>query len=365
VRRANVKDAVPEDYLTGQPQTKYANGDTVKCVACHTVSRDGKYMAAPTDASWGKSLGIYEVTVAAPPTPLVKTVASTGGHGFATISPDDVYVVAAWGGKLWMVDRASGMFVADIALAGGKGTQPDWSPDNQQVVYASAAGDAPTGAAITSVPYLGGTGWGAPVRLTTPGTQSDLFPMCSPDGSWIAFVRGKGGHDDLTAQLWLMRKDGSDPIEMLAANRVVNNATGNGQHQNSQPTWAPDTDEDLQFVAFNSMRAYGLVQKAGTQQIWVAAIDKARLEAGEEPSFPAFRLQFQGLEENNHRAYWTLDVRDPDPGQPDAGPPADAGMCVASGATCVPGQDVCCDSGYVCDSNDDGATYKCVLPIIP
>ena len=24
--------------------------------------------------------------------------------------------------------------------------------------------------------------------------------------------------------------------------------------------------------------------------------------------YPAFRLQFQGLYENNHRAYWTLDV---------------------------------------------------------
>jgi WD40-like Beta Propeller Repeat len=365
VRRANVADAVPEDYVTGVPGTVYPNGDSVDCVACHVVSRDGKYLAAPTKASWDTSLTIYQVTADIPPPVLVKTVENTDGHGFATISPDDNYVVAAWAGVMWMVDRATGNFVSDIALAGLKGTHPDWSPDNTQLVFATGAGDAPGGASIATLPYLGGQAWGTPKKITTPGGQTDLFPMFSPDGSWIAFSRGKGGHGDNTAQLWLVRKDGSDPIELLAANRVVNNATTTGQHQNSQPTWAPPSDEDLEWVAFNSKRAYGVVLGAGTQQIWVAAVDKARLEAGEEPSYPAFRLQFQGLKENNHRAYWTLDVRDPDPNQPDAGPLPDAGMCIAAGSTCVPGQDVCCDSGYFCDTQDNGATYKCLMPIVP
>ena len=32
---------------------------------------------------------------------------------------------------------------------------------------------------------------------------TNLFPMHSPDGKWIAFSRGaKGGHGDLTYQLW-------------------------------------------------------------------------------------------------------------------------------------------------------------------
>ena len=49
-----------------------------------------------------------EVTRAAPPNPLVKQVADTGGHGFATISPDDATSCAAWKGKMWTVDRATG-----------------------------------------------------------------------------------------------------------------------------------------------------------------------------------------------------------------------------------------------------------------
>ena len=43
----------------------------------------------------GKSLWVTEVTKDAPPKPLVKTIANTDGHGFATISPDDATVIAA------------------------------------------------------------------------------------------------------------------------------------------------------------------------------------------------------------------------------------------------------------------------------
>jgi hypothetical protein len=77
-----------------------------------------------------------------------------------------------------------------------------------------------------------------------------------------------------------------------------------------------------------------------------------------DPSFPAFRLQFQGLEEDNHRAYWTLDVRYSDP-PPPYKPPPDAGVCVAAYAACDPVADKCCGAGSRCDSVDDGATYTC------
>ena len=54
--------------------------------------------------------------------------------GWATISPDDVNVVAAWGGKMWQVDRATGNYVVDLPIAPLEGTQPDWSPLGGEVV---------------------------------------------------------------------------------------------------------------------------------------------------------------------------------------------------------------------------------------
>lgn len=364
VRRANIAAAEPEDYITGKPGTTYtAPDDQVKCVACHVVSRDGKYMAAPVGADSGNSLWIMEVTPDAPPTPLVKQIANTGGHGFATISPDNAYVVAAWGGAMWSLDRATGAYLGDLPLGALEGTHPDWRPDGSELVFATGKGDAPGDADLALIDYTAGT-WGTPsVLVAAAGGLSNLFPMFSPDGQWIAFSRGKGGHGDLQAQLFVVAEAGGAPIELINANRVVSNQLGDGQTQNSQPTWAPPGD--LDWVAFNSQREYGVVSPGGTQQIWVAAVDTDAAISGDDPSFPAFRLQFQGLEENNHRAYWTLDVRDPPPPGPDAGPPPDSGMCVVAGGTCDPVTDVCCDSGYVCDTQDNGLTYTCFMPPVP
>jgi hypothetical protein len=362
IRRANVSAAEPEDYITGKPGTVYDNpADKVGCVACHVVSRDGKYMAAPVSAQSGNSLWIMEVTRAAPPNPLVKQIPNTGGHGFPTISPDDAHVVAAWKGKMWMLDRATGATQGDLPLGTIKATHPDWSPDNSQLVFATAEGDAPRGANLAVIPWANGA-WGQPKTIVGPTTGlTNLFPMFSPSGAWIAFSRGsKGGHGDLTAQLWIAGKGGEMPVELINANRIVSNKMGDGQNSNTQPTWAPPGD--YHWVAFNSMREYGVVLPKGRQQLWVAAVDVSKLgQAGVDPSYPAFRLQFQGLNEDNHRAYWTLDVRDK-PRIPQD-PTPDGGVCIAQYAACDPTRDSCCNALDRCDTKDDGATYTCE-PII-
>ncbi len=365
IRRGRISEQNPEDYVVGKPAATQYGSDAIRCVACHVVSRDGKYLAAPTESLDTKSLWVYEVTAAAPPNPLVTSIPSTGGHGFATISPDDVNMVAAYKGLMWQLDRATGNKVVDLPLGAMKGTQPDWSPDGDEVVFANEDGDAPSGAGLARIAYNNGA-WGTPtVFLPPPANKSNLFPMFSPNADWIAFAQGKGGHGDDTAQLFVIASQGSTtPIEMVAANRITSNTTTDGQYQNSQPTWAPPGD--LHWVAFNTKREYGVVSPEGRQQIWVAAVDTTKAGMGVDPSYPAFRVPFQGLNEDNHRAFWTLDVADGSGGSGGGG----GGATTGGGCTdiltvndpCDPLLD-CCETGSYCSSPDNGQTYVCTPPI--
>ncbi|WP_437712418.1 hypothetical protein WMF45_43090 [Sorangium sp. So ce448] len=373
VRRGKISRQTPEDYIVGKPPTTYSDGDKVKCVACHVVSRDGKYMAAPVSANSGNSLWILGITPDAPPDPLVKSVENTDGHVFATISPDDARVVAASKGAMWMVERETGAYVNDLPTGALKGTHPDWSPLGTEVVFATGDGDAPGGASLAHIPYSNGT-WGqASVLLAPPAKKTNLFPSFSPDAAWIAFSQGKGGHGDNTAQLMVLGASGGQPVELLNANRVTSNQMTDGQYQNSQPTWAPPGD--LNWIAFNTKREYGVVRPEGTQQIWVAAIDVQKADAGQDPSYPAFRVPFQGLDENNHRAYWTLDINEDNSGGGGSGG-AGAGGAGAGGSptepVCSEILDVgeicdavndCCQTGSYCDTVDDGVTYTCIASI--
>jgi len=367
VRRGKLSSPDPEDYIVGKPiGTTYPDGDVVQCVACHTVSRDGKYLVAPVKSADTDSLWITEVTNAAPPNPLVKDVPETGGHGFATISPDNAHVVVSFKqDHMWMIDRATGAHIVDLPTqAFGGGTHPDWSPDNTQLVFASNTGDAPGDSSLVVIPWTG-SDWGQPTELLPPlNAQSNLFPMFDHAGQWIAFANGNGGHGDTTAQLWILPGAGGTPIELALANQVTNNVVTDGQYQNSQPTWAPPGD--LDWIAFNSKRPYGVVLAEGTQQIWVAAVDLDKAASGEDPSYPAFRVPFQGLEENNHRAYWTVDIFEGTGGGGQGGSGAGGSPCqsiVQEGDPCSPIED-CCEPGTLCDTLDNGENYICIAPIV-
>src|SRR6185436_19694493 len=90
--------------------------------------------------------------------------------------------------------------------------------------------------------YDAGT-WGASRSLVAAAGLTNLFPSYSPDGAYVAYARGKGGHGDKTFQLWLIKADGTQaPVELVTANRIVNSAPTLGQHENTMPTWAPPGD---------------------------------------------------------------------------------------------------------------------------
>lgn len=363
IRRASVSDNAPEAYVVAKPVPTILNGSSkVQCVACHTVSRSGKKLFAGTQTSTATGEFVYDVTLQPPPNPVLTTQISTQNKGFGAFSPDDKRVVATVGNLLAEFDATTGAKATNLPVPAG--TNPDWSPTGAEVAYSDVGGDSPGNANLKVIGYDAGT-WGTPRLLAASSGQTNLFPSYSPDGQYIAYSRGKGGHGDKTLQLFLVKADGSAaPVELLTANRVLNNCIGvtcdangrtNGQYENNMPTWAPPGD--LLWIAFNSVRPYGVVYPTGgTQQIWVTAVDPSKLgktapDGGAlDPTYPAFRFAFQDLAENNHRAFWTLDVRVPEP---------DAGTCAASGASCDPNTPCC--AGLDCQPTSE-LLYTCQPP---
>jgi hypothetical protein len=85
----------------------------------------------------------------------------------------------------------------------------------------------------------------------------------------------------------------------------------------------------------------------------VAAIDLSAL--ARDGSFPAFRLPFQDLMENNHRPFWAEDALMPPP-TPDMG----GGGCLPQGADCTSGRPCC--PPLICVPNGMDK-YVCEKPI--
>ena len=68
----------------------------------------------------------------------------------------------------------------------------------------------------------------------------------------------------------------------------------------------------------------------------MAAVDLTTIEAGGDPSFPAFWLPFQEVTAHNHIAQWVIQI---------VGPTTDGGPCIPLGNACTDGS-LCC--GGVC-----------------
>lgn len=349
--RAWINDDPPQDVL--------GPANTGKCVACHTVSRDGTRIAA---AVGGDVLGVYDATTLNPVISPSQNVAST----WATFSPDNTKLVTARAGILTLRDAATGASAGMISLPGGRfGTNPDWSPDGTKLAFTYSASNRDrgvSGSSIATLEYANGAFSNLRILVQSTGaTDTSSYPRFSPDSRWIAFSRSLAGNNqnnDLT-RLFLVAADGTgSAVELTRANVVVNNATLSGsaaQLNNVMPTWAPGEPDagDWSFLMFSSHRAYANVYAAGGRnQLWVAGVDLAHF-SGSDPSAAAFRLPFQSLATDNHLAFWSTAAR------PDAGFfVADGGTnCIANiGSDCSTGP--CCAPNF-CASTAGSSPYTC------
>ena len=317
--------------------------DAATCVGCHTVSRDGRRLAAGYGGERLRIITIPEREVLTPagatmapepmpepmpdpmldpmamPKPMMMPDATMGDgppFGWGTFSPDATRLLYSDKGALSLIDVATGEKLADVPLpVGYRATHPDWSPDGRFVAVTYVASERELNnkevseSSIARLP-VDGEGFGEPEILVASAGKDDtlFFPVYSPDSRWLAFVRAHGkSKDSKSAELLIVAADGGEPVELPRLNRRSGDDAAAKDLGNSMPTWAPSTRPDVFWLAFSSIRDYGeVLVDAQRDQLWGAAIDPAAIAAGEDPSYPAFWMPFQDVAESNHRAFWAL-----------------------------------------------------------
>lgn len=309
VMRAVVSDPIPVKFYTDP-----MGDDADTCVACHTLSRDGKRMAV---GYGGEKL--REVSVPDRVTLVPTNGQATRDMSWSTFSPDGKLLLIAAKGKLTLIDADTGLPVGpnngEVAIPSGTvANHPDWNAKGDMVAVAlgtGGGGKSIDGGGIALLPYNSGA-WGA-AQVIVPSSGKDdnnFFPSWSPDGQWIVYVHAEGASKDATtATLKLVAGTGGTPITLTRVNERVNNEDGVIDIGNSMPTWAPSTKPGIFWIAYSSLRAYATLrpQDDKEDQIWIAAIDPT---LSTDKSYSGFWAPFQSIEEGNHRAFWTVSDTD-------------------------------------------------------
>ena len=307
VMKASISAPLATKFFT-DPAT-----DDNTCVSCHTVSRNGRRLSAGYGGERLRAITVPDRIVTVPADPAM----DGANYGWGTFNPDATRLLYSHQGHMTLIDAETAEVISEVTLPDGLLAQhPDWAPSGDYVAVALGTANIKNkevqGTSLARIPVAGDS-FGTPeVLLPSTGPDDTLyFPSYSPDSRWIAFVRGIGkSKDNETSELFLLAADGSgEPILLTRLNQRVRDEDGITLVGNSMPTWAPSTRPDVFWLALSSLRDYGNVLRGTDRdQLWGAAIDPARIAAGTDPSYAAFWMPFQDLEEGNHRAFWAIDT---------------------------------------------------------
>jgi len=333
-----------------------------KCTSCHSLSRSGSriaYSRCVNDDCSATSLAVgflkydttaqaWKDTVNADDKAIIGAYATFSPVGYPF--PDDTKSLAAVGmrtGALALYDPDTGAHVDSnleaVSQHGADGKthyaqMPDWSPDGHSLLFTTRPDndasfiDIPAGS-IATMSYSNDGGkhtFGEPATIVTaPQTiagatyKNFFFPSFSPDGKLVVFNGAKDTWRNSTdalepgARLLLTDPTGSFVVDLASVN-------GPGEVGNTWPHWAPNTEGDYLWVAFSTERPYGHLVTPATspapkdnqghtqyKQIWIAAVEKAKLAASgakgaADPSAPPVWLPGQNVKADNISPYWTL-----------------------------------------------------------
>ncbi len=347
------------------------NGAGKKCVACHSVSKDGSTLVSIFSKSSPGSTGPLGVVSLANATITAISDYTTDGT-YDALTPDGAYSVVNYGDKtMGMLATSTATPVASALDGQANVCDPTFSPDGTLFALASNC-DPGFGYPVefrTSDLTLYSFSASAAPYFTNPQTvltsaglgDAIAFPSFSPDSKFIVFQRGDYSRAKYTSGT--TNTHGNDdlyiaPAAASATQVALSNLNGasvlpaQDLHLNYAPTVNPIAVGGYFWVVFTSPRDYGNRMVAtgspvdptydNNKQLWVSAID-ANVGAT-DPSHPAFWLPGQNATTANMFGYWAL--------APCKRTPTDGGT-----ASCTAGFECC--SGYCQNGSCSMQTMGC------
>ncbi len=348
-----------------------------RCIACHTVSRDGRYMSVEM---WGggREGAAFDLTASDlgnNPAPTVIAPQPALTWLFSTWSPDATQLVINAGNALALLDRATGSVIPGANLATSSAAHPEWAPSGRSLAYISNTDGSWavdfTHGDLTVVPTAGPTSFGSPRVIhaagSSPGGPVDAHPSFSPDSEWLVFQHGTnsrsgntnaGSYQIYPGRLEIIGASGGTPTPLTHAN-------GPDGMSGYWPNFSPFDVGGYYWLAYYSRRDYGNAQ-VGTEgtrrrQIWVVAISD-RPTPGTDPSSVPYWMPGQDTSVENMSAYWAPTPCRTNGTACHAGSECCSGTCTAAADgtyTCAPIITQCRTSGQTCSMSSD-----CCAPLM-
>ncbi len=377
-----VFDSGPADQL-GTPAPAAYNGATPpwesggnnkRCVACHTVSKDGSTAAAifekkgSTASPWGS----IDLTV---PQPNVTQMAPYSSSAiYLGLSPEGKYAVHNDVDlTMHLADAKTGAAIPSALDAfADKVADPAFSPDGTKLAFSSnVSGAYPVEFFRADLDVIlfdpANAAFSTRTNIASGGSEAIAFPSFSPDSNWILFQMGdysrakygtsSVGKDDLFIAD-IAKQVGVLPLALASGAGLE----AKNQHISYQPTVNPIAVGGYIWVVFVSPRDYGNEMASTSnptyenrKQLWVAAID-ANPQPGQDPSHPAFWLPGQDLTTTNMSGYWALEACHQVGTSCDQGFECCTGFCQPDGMgsfACVPPPGGCSHVGDKCSGDGD------------
>ena len=394
----------PAPLNAGSPRTPpwQDNGAGKRCVACHSVSKDGsKLMALFTRETSTGPVGF--VDIASGQTQAIGNYETNSVYD--ALTPDGKLAVLNASAKtMQLVDSANAQPIASALDALADVCDPTFSPSGTSFALGTNC-DPGFGypvefrrSDLTIYDFTQSTRTFSNPRtvLTSAGIGDAIaFPSFSPDSKWIFFQRGdysRAKYGDAQNM-----KHGSDDLFVAAAQAgaqaiALDMANGKGvlpndsAHLNYAPTVNPIAEGGYAWVVFTSPRDYGnrMVSPRGAppsdatyanhKQLWVTAVDAN--VGSVDPSHPAFWLPGQDDASANMFGYWALAPCKATQGDAggggqscSAGFECCSGFCrdTGSGPVCVDQPGGCHQLGEKCATSADccnaGAGVACIAGV--